>query len=509
MNIGKVILVGAGPGDAGLLTLKGKRWIEKADVIVYDHLVNIRMTHHAKPGVELVYAGKSEGRATIDQETINSLLIEKARSGKITVRLKGGDPFIFGRGGEEAQALKSADIPFIIVPGVTSAVGVPAYAGIPLTHRDFSSTVSIITGTIGKQHGGDPIDWPGLAQWSGTLVFLMGARKLGLIAENLIQNGRNPKTPIAVVQWGATPRQKTLTGTLETIGSIAKTENIQPPALTVVGKVVDLKSSVDWFETLPLFGKTVAVTRSKSQAEGLTQLLEEKGAEPFSLPMIETAPPDDWNLMENALNQLDSYDGIIFTSVNGVKHFVEYLHSKNVDFRKMGDAKIYAIGPKTADAVSNLNIRVDIVPEEYVAESLLDSFLQEGISGKRFLLPRALVARETIPKGLRSRGALVDVVPVYKTIQPENTAQNFEQKLKAREIDVVTFTSSSTATHFMSILKDISLMNDVAVACIGPVTAKTAQKLGLHVDIIAQEFTVEGLVEALEAYFINNSSEVL
>ena len=507
MKTGKVILVGAGPGDEGLLTLKGKTWIERADTVVYDHLANIRMTRHAKPGVELIYAGKSVGQATMSQEVINTLLIEKAYAGKVVVRLKGGDPFIFGRGGEEAQALKKANIPFIIVPGVTSPVGVSAYAGIPLTHRDFASTVSIITGTIGKEFDADPIDWSTLAQWSGTLVFLMGARKLDLIANNLILHGKEPETPIAVIQWGATPKQKTWTGTLKSIATIAASENIQPPALTIVGKVVDLKPNIDWFETLSLFGKTIVVTRPLTQAEGLIQLLEEKGADPYPLPVIETVFPDDLDPLNNALDKLESYNGLIFTSVNGVRFFMKHLRLRDKDIRELKGARIYAIGPKTANELSDRSIRVNVVPEEYVAEALLDCFTRENVSGKRFLIPRASVAREILPDELRSRGAIVDVVSVYKTIQLEHTERDFLKKLKTGKIDAVTFTASSTVTHFMSIIEDISLMDSVTVACIGPITAKTARDKGLSVDVIAKKFTIEGLVDALESYFANNSNE--
>ena len=505
MNSGKVILVGAGPGDEGLLTIRGKNWIERADVIFYDHLVNIGITRYAKPDVELIYAGKSAGKTTMDQEEINTLLIEKAQAGKIVVRLKGGDPFIFGRGGEEAQALKNAGVSFVVVPGVTSPVGVSAYAGIPLTHRDFASTVSIITGSIGKGHGADPIDWEALARWPGTLVFLMGARKLKLIADNLTRNGKDPQTPIAVIQWGATPKQKTWSGTLQSIGIIAEAKNIQPPALTIVGKVVDLKSSVDWYEIMPLFGKTIVVTRPKKQAEGLIRLLEEKGADPYSIPIIETIVPDDFGPLDESLSKLDSYDGVIFTSVNGVDFFMKRLLERNMDIRDLKNTRIYVIGPKTADAVRNLGIRVDVVPQEYVAESLLDSFSEEDVSGKRFLIPRALIARETLPDKLRERGAIVDVSPAYKTIQSEVGEKDFFEKLKEGNIDAVTFTSSSTVTHFMSIVKDVSLLSGVTLACIGPVTAKTARNLGLRVDVIAKRFTVEGLVQGLERHFIDHS----
>lgn len=500
---GKVILVGAGPGDDGLLTLKGKRWLERANVVIYDYLANARLIRFAPAGAEIVYAGKKAGHATLSQDRINALLVQKAREGKIVVRLKGGDPFIFGRGGEEAQALKQAGIPFIVVPGVTSPVGVSAYAGIPLTHRDLSSTVSIITGSGEK--GGDPpdFDWAEIARRPGTLTFLMGARKLKRIAENLIRHGKDPQTPAAVIQWGTMPRQKTWAGTLASIIDIADKETIHPPALTIVGPVVTLKENVDWFETLPLFGKTVVITRAEEQSEQLIDFLLEKGAEPFSFPVIQTHPPDDWSPLDTALTCLDRYHGLIFTSVNGVKYFVRRLAEKQKDIRELKGVRIYAIGPKTAQAVRDLGIRVDVVPEKFVAESLLESMGKENIKGRRFLLPRAAVARETLPETLRRLGAEIDVVHAYQTLLPPTKTGDFLEKLRRGEIDAVTFTSSSTVKNFMKLIGEANrpLLAKTAIACIGPITAKTAEDLGLNVDVIPGQYTAEALVDAVEAHF--------
>jgi len=312
-------------GDEGLLTLKGKAWIERADVIVYDYLANINLARFAKPETEIIFAGKRSGQAVMKQEAINKLLIAKAREGKTVIRLKGGDPFIFGRGGEEAQALNEAGVPFIVVPGISSPTGVSAYAGIPLTHRDYSSTISIITGSNEKGKEDIHIDWEKIASRSGTLVFLMGARKLPRIVEKLTQFGKPPETPIAIIQWGTTPRQKTWTGTLGTIVEIAMRENIQPPALTIVGEVVNLKPETDWFETMPLFGKTIVLTRAREQSEPFTQALMEKGAEPFAFPVIQTVQPDDWGPLDTALADLEKYDALILTSFNGVKYFLQRL----------------------------------------------------------------------------------------------------------------------------------------------------------------------------------------
>jgi len=500
---GKVALVGAGPGDEGLMTLRGKEWLERADVVVYDHLANERLLRFTQPGTEFIYAGKKEGKVTLSQDQINAQLIEQAKLGNIVVRLKGGDPFIFGRGGEETEALTDAGIPFVVVPGVTSPIGVAAYAGIPLTHRDFSSTLSIITGSNEKGKEDTHIDWEKIASRSGTLIFLMGARKLKHITENLMKYGKDPDTPIAVIQWGTTHRQKTWTGTLNTIVDIAAKENIKPPALTIVGEVVNLKPHTDWYETLPLFGKTVVITRPEEQSETFMQGLLERGAEPFLFPVIETVPPEDWLPLDTAIQKLDSYDGLIFTSVNGVQFFMRRLKEKGKDVRELKGLRLYAIGPKTEKAVNALGINVDVVPEDYVAESLLASMGKENIKGKRFLLPRAAVARETLPDQLRAQGATIDVAPAYQTVRPKTDTSELIRRIEEGSIHAVTFTSSSTVTHFMELIgaELKPHLTEVAIACIGPVTAKTAEKAGLKVDIMAEEYTVDGLIAALEKHF--------
>ena len=500
---GLVLLVGAGPGDEGLLTLKGKTWIERADVIVYDYLANINLTRFAKPQTEIIYAGKQAGQEVMKQEAINALLIEKAQEGKTVVRLKGGDPFIFGRGGEEAQAIKNAGIPFMVVPGISSPVGVSAYAGIPLTHRDCSSSISIITGSNEKGKEDLHIDWEKIASRSGTLVFLMGARKLPRIVEKLLEFGKSPETPIAIIQWGTTPKQKSWVGTLGTIVKIALKEKISPPALTIVGEVAALKSEIDWFETLPLFGKTIVITRAREQSESFTQLLMEKGAEPYSFPVIQTVPPEDWGPLDTALANLGKYDGLIFTSVNGVNFFLQRLKQKGKDIRELKGVRIFAIGPKTAQAVRDLGICVDVVPEKFVAESLLESLGKEDVKGKHYLLPRAQVAREILPHTLRDLGAEIDVAPAYQTILPVTLKDDLHKKLKDGNIDAITFTSSSTVQNFINILGDdlTPLLNKTTIACIGPVTAKTAESMGLKVDIIPEDYTIEALTQAIENHF--------
>ena len=498
-NKGKVVLVGAGPGDVGLLTLSGKQWLQKANVILYDHLVNPDMVRFTQKSAQMIYVGKKEGVASMEQEQINHLLISKAHEGKIVVRLKGGDPFLFGRGGEEIQAVQKAGIPFIIVPGVSSVMGVAAYAGIPLTHRHLSSTLSIITGSNEKKQGDIHIDWEKIAARSGTLVFLMGARKLPLIVEKLMKFGKNPDTPIAVIQWGTTARQKTWTGTLATIVEISAKDKILPPALTIIGEVVNLKSVIEWYEHLPLFGKTVVVTRKGDQAESMMDRLQELGAETFFFPVIETIAPDDWSPLDDALNNLSQYDGLIFTSVNGVRFFADRLKAIEQDIRELKGIRIFTIGPKTAEAVHDLGIRVDVVPENFVAESLIESI--ENIKGQRFLLPRAKVAREILPEQLRKMGAVVDVVPAYQTILPSPSTSALEKRLKEGSIDVITFTSSSTVKNFLTLMGDKSEIKKAKIACIGPITAKTAQDAGLNVDIMPEQYTVSSLLDAIEIFF--------
>lgn len=503
---GMVHLVGAGPGDMGLLTLKGKEVLMQAEVIVYDHLVNKSLLRYAPADSEKIYAGKIAGNASLQQEEINALLIAKASEGKAVVRLKGGDPFIFGRGGEEAQALNRAGTPFAVVPGVSSFTGVSAYAGIPLTHRHLSSSFSVITGSAEKSQEDETIDWENIAKRSGTLVFLMGARRLQSIVSKLIQYGKDPETPAAVVHKGTTGEQKTCTGTLADIVDIAKREKIAPPALTLIGDVVNLKNEVDWYEKTPLFGKTIVVTRPERQAGSFIKALEEKGAEPFALPVIETVPPDDWAPLDKALDRLGDYYGLIFTSVNGVEFFMRRLKESNRDICELKGVRIYAIGPKTGQAVRDLGLRLTAMPDEFVAEALIECFKNESIAGKKFLLPRAKIAREILPEQIRKMGAEIDVAPAYQTIAPVPLMrEEFLRRLSDGSIDAVTFTSSSTVANFMEWIKDDDRekMKNVAVACIGPITAETARKHGLNAAIVPEEYTTSALAEAIESYFQN------
>jgi len=500
---GKAYLVGAGPGDPGLLTLKGRDVLGLADVVIYDYLANEAFLEYAPPHAERIYVGKKGGDHTMTQEAINRLLVEKARD-RIVVRLKGGDPFVFGRGGEEAQELAAAGIDFEIVPGVTAAVAVPAYAGIPLSHRDYASSMAFITGHEradgAPPEGKEGIDWGKLSSGIGTLVFFMGVKNLPEIATRLMEHGRSPQTPVAVIRWGTTPEQRTVTGTLADIVDKVREAALKPPAVIVVGDVVRLRESLNWFETKPLFGKTVLVTRAREQASDFRKALEERGARCVEFPTIAITPPASWDPLDAALASLDRYDWLIFTSVNGVRFFMDRLWAAGRDVRALAGIRLAAIGPKTAESLEGMGLRLDVVPEEYRAESLLEALGEEAVRGRRFLLPRAAQARDVLPQTLRRWGADVDVVPAYETVPAGKGADRVAAMLERGEIHVVTFTASSTVRFFVQALADRDvpkLLEKTVVACIGPITADTARSLGIHPAVIADEYTIPGLVRAL------------
>lgn len=509
MGMGKVYIIGAGPGDPGLITVKGLKCIGEADVIVYDYLANRYFLRYAKEGAEAIHVGKRGFHHTMPQEEINRLLIEKARRGKVVARLKGGDPFIFGRGGEEALVLAEAGIPFEIVPGVSSAVAAPAYAGIPLTHRAFNSTVAFITGHEDPKKEDSRIEWDKVSGM-GTIVFLMGIKNLKKNIERLIENGRDPETPVAIVRWGTKPEQETVVGTLKTIVEVAKEKDFKPPAVVVVGDVVKLREKLNWFETKPLFGKKVLVTRTREQAGEFSELLRKYGAEPVEFPTIETRPPDSWDKADRAIASIEGYDWLIFTSVNGVRYFMERFYRLGRDIRDLKGIRICAIGPKTAERVASLGIKIDLTPSEYKAEGIIEALGDEGIRGKRFLLPRALVAREILPEEIKRKGGRIDVVPVYKTVRPEGEdAEKVRKLLKEKAIDLVTFTSSSTVLNFSEIFgkeQVVELLDGIPVGCIGPITAGTARKLGLPVSFIPKEYTIEAFVEEAIRFFQTNKA---
>jgi len=505
-RIGKVYLVGAGPGDPGLLTLKAKECLEKADVVIYDYLANDSFLNYADEKAELVYVGKKHGSHTMSQEDINRLIVDNAQQGLTVVRLKGGDPFIFGRGGEEAQELAKAGVSFEVIPGVTSAIAVPTYAGIPLTHRDFTSTVAFITGHEDPTKETSSIAWDKLATAVGTMVFLMGVGNLPKIAESLMEHGRSPHTPVALIYRGTVPEQKTVVGTLQDIAERAQKEGMKPPAIIVVGDIVSLRKELNWFENKPLFGRRIVVTRAREQASGFVARLSELGAECIEFPTIQVVPPKSWDPLDRAIMRLERYQWLVFTSVNGVKYFFERLKNLGFDIRELRDMKVGAIGPKTAEAIYKKGIRPDLVPDEYSAEAVVEAFKKWDVKGIRILLPRAAKAREVLPMELVKMGASVDETPAYETVKPDHDTTTVRGMLEKGEMDMVTFTSSSTVTNFVEMFREErqhlrGWMARVAVACIGPITARTAEEKGFSVSLIPEKYTIEALSSAIVQYF--------
>ncbi|MBW2194242.1 MAG: uroporphyrinogen-III C-methyltransferase [Deltaproteobacteria bacterium] len=503
MNLGKVYLVGAGPGMPDLITLRGVKCLQEADVVIYDFLA-ANLLQHVPVGTETIYVGKKEGKHTVHQEKINQMLVEKAREGHTVVRLKGGDPFIFGRGGEEARVLATQNIPFEVVPGVTSGVAAAAFAGIPLTLRGYNTSVAFVTGHEDPTKLESTIEWSKLATGVGTLVIFMGVKNLADIVDRLMAGGRDPKTPTAVVRWGATPLQTTLVGRLDTIVAQVEKAGLKPPAVIVVGKVVELRKEINWFEEKPLFGKTVVVTRTRQQASELVARLSALGAECLECPTIRVVPPDDWSPLDQAIDSLETYDWLVLTSVNGVNFFFDRLFERDRDVRALKNVRTAAIGPATAKRLREFGFRADIVPETYRAESVIEAFKNEPLEGKKILLPRAKEARPILPVEVRKMGATVDEIASYQTEQVTENVEGLVSRLEEHSVDVITFTSSSTVKNFKAALpseKLEKLMDGVKTACIGPITASTAKELGFNVDIEATEYTIPGLCEAILKYY--------
>jgi uroporphyrinogen III methyltransferase/synthase len=504
MKKGTVYLVGAGPGDPDLITVKAVECLKQADIVIYDFLAAPKLLRYVREGAETIYVGKKGGDHTLAQDKINELIVKKAQEGHTVVRLKGGDPFIFGRGGEEAEELVQAGVSFEIVPGVTSAVAAPAYAGIPLTHRRYNTSVAFITGHEDPTKEQSTIDWSKLATGVGTLVFLMGVKNLPYIAENLVAAGRDPKTPVALVRWGTTPQQITVQGTLNTIVAEVQAAGLKPPAIIIVGEVIELRETLNWFEKRPLLGKNVVVTRARAQASDLVDRLTSLGAECLECPTIKVVPPDDWSHLDAAINNLETYDWLIFTSVNGVSFFFERLYVKGLDVRALKNVRIAAIGPATAKRLGDFGLKSDIVPKTYQAESVVEAFEAEDMEEKRVLLPRAKEARPILPVELVKMGAVVNEIPVYKTEQASENVDELIERLEQGSIDIVTFTSSSTVKNFKALLpadRFESLIKGVTVASIGPITTDTAKELGFKVDITAKDFTIPGLCEAILQHY--------
>jgi uroporphyrinogen III methyltransferase/synthase len=515
---GKVYIIGAGPGDIGLITVKGLRCLKKADVVVYDYHLNAQVLNYINHDAEFIYAGKRGGQHTMTQDEINRVLVEKAKQGKTVCRLKGGDPFVFGRGGEEAEVLSDESVDFEVVPGVSSAVAAPAYAGIPLTHRGYSSSLAVVPGYEDSTKQGSSIDWAKLATGVGTIVFLMTVKNLPLVCRRLIENGRSPETPVAVIRWGTRSDQTTLVSDLKNISQLVKDHEIKPPAAMVVGEVVKLRRKLRWYEKKPLFGQRILVTRAHSDS---FDKLEELGAEIIEFPVIEIVPPADWKELDTAIKGIESYDWLVFTSINGVKFFFRRLLENNRDIRDLKGVKICAVGSKTAAGIEDYGIKVDLVPEEFNAEGLVEVFIKEAgkvgkkeagrrkkygrpstsspLKGIKVLLPRAEKAREVFPGMVRELGGEIDVVTSYRAIKPEVHGKRMKRFLKEGKISVATFTSAATFNNFVSIIEEDvrRLLDGVAIAAIGPVTAKAIEGAGLKVDIMPERATLDEMVRAI------------
>ncbi|MFN2541993.1 MAG: uroporphyrinogen-III C-methyltransferase [Chthoniobacterales bacterium] len=499
---GTVYLVGAGPGNLGLVTLRARECIENADVIVYDHLANAAMLGWGRSNTELIYAGKRAGEHALSQEQINALLIEKARQGKEVVRLKGGDPFVFGRGAEEAQALADAAIRFEVVPGVTSAIAGPAFAGIPVTSRAENSHVTFFTGHEDPAKAQSAIDYATLAKLGGTQVMLMGVERIESIAQEMMKHGVRENLPVALVRWATTGRQQTLTGTLKDIGRRVIELGFEAPAIAVFGDVVSLRKDLNWYEKRPLLGKRIVVTRSRQQASALSERLRALGADVIELPTIRIEPPSDVREFAQLVQDAHGYDWIVFTSPNGVDAFFEMFFKLYDDAREIGGAKIAAIGPATAQRVKDFHLHVDLQPEEFVAEAVVREFQKlETVDNLRILIARAERARDVLPKQLSKLGAIVDEAFAYRTVAETRDDTGARGRLLQEGADLITFTSSSTVENFLAL--GLPWPKQMQVASIGPITSKTARDHGLKVTIEAQRHDIEGLTEAIRRFYAN------
>lgn len=501
MTTGKVWLVGAGPGDPNLITVRGRQVLEQAEVVLHDALSHPGLLDYCRQA-QIVNVGKRYGERSPPQELISGELIKFARAGKRVVRLKGGDPFMFARGAEEALALVEANVEFEIVPGVSSPVAASAYAGISFTHRDLSSSVTFITGSDREGKEWSAESWRKLATATDTICVLMGMRRIEQICEALVAGGRSPETPVAVIQWGARARQRVVTAPLSQIASEVRRRGLTNPAVIVVGQVVALRERLAWFDTRPLFGKRVLVPRPPQQAKATAEAIRQRGAEPVLFTAIEIAPPPDPEALTTAALAASSYDWVIFTSANGVERFCGALEGAGKDVRAFGNARVAVIGPKTALALEQRGVRADLVAEEYIGEALAAALLARG-KLKRVLIPRALEAREALPQLLRAHGVHVDVVAAYRTLKASDQRRAELIELLEQHVDIVTFTSSSTVLALTRLLGERApeLLRRLTVAAIGPITAQTAMEQGLAVDVTASLYTVEGLLAALEAHF--------
>jgi uroporphyrinogen III methyltransferase/synthase len=495
---GAVYLVGAGPGDAGLLTLRGAELLRRADVVLHDALVNPDLLRLAPPSAELISRGK---KMTMPQEEINALLIARAREGKCVVRLKGGDPYIFGRGGEEAEALAAAKISFEVVPGVSSIVAAPNYAGIPLTHREHCSSFTVFTGHSDSADADTALRYEQIAKIPGTKVVLMGTDNLEDWTKSLIAQGMPAGTPVAIIQWGTTGKQKSVAGTLATIAALAANEKIVPPALTIVGDVVKLRNKLNWAENRPLSGKRIVVTRRTGQAGKFAQRLAELGADVLEVPTIKIAAPDNRQSIVDMLLELNSYDWLVFTSVNGVTAFFDLFFKRFQDLRDLGGARFAAVGPATAAKLRELHLQVDLTPEAANAQKLADAFEKyQSVENVKMCLLRAEVANRELPDALEELGAIVDDIAVYKTVAETEDRAGMQEQLLESGADWITFTSGSTVEHFharFNLPKLLKKFPRIKLASIGPETSKAIRTLKLEPALEAKEHTTDGLIAEL------------
>lgn len=497
---GHCILAGAGPGDLGLVTLRVRESLEKADVIVFDYLCNQEMLKWARPEAEIIYAGKKAGQHTLKQDEINALIVKKAGEGKLVLRLKGGDPFLFGRGGEEAESLVEAGLSFEIVPGVTSAIAAPAYAGIPVTHREHAAQLTIFTGHEDPTKTESTLDYASLAKAPGTKVMLMGVERIGPITTQLQANGLSGETPMALVRWGTTGRQQVLTGTVANIAERVAATGFAAPAVAVIGTVAGLRNKLAWFDQRPLWGKRIVVTRTRQQAGALTSKLRELGADVYELPTIRIEPPTDIQEFVTSVVHAHQYDWLVFTSPNGVQAFFEKFFEVRQDARELGGVRIAAIGPATAAKIREYRFAVDLQPKEFVAEAVAKAFEEQGsIENQTILVARAEKARDVLPEALTKMGAIVDVVPVYKTVPETEDVSGGIARFKADGADLITFTSSSTAENFKAL--GLPWPAGLKTASIGPITSKTMRELKMAVDVEAKDYDIPGLVAAITKFY--------
>jgi uroporphyrinogen III methyltransferase/synthase len=506
-NLGKVYLVGAGPGDPGLITVKGLEYLRSADAVVYDRLASPKLLEEARPDAELYDAGKGRDDHRMTQSEINELLVDLGLSGKTVCRLKGGDPFIFGRGGEEALDLAAAGVPWEVVPGISSTIAAPAYAGIPVTQRGMSTSLTIVTGSEDPNKPDSTINWDALAGLSGTLVFVMGWKGMNDIVDALTSRGVSDERPAALIQWGTTAKQKVVTGPIGEIVARGVEAGIGAPVALVIGEVAGLRDAMSWFDTRPLFGKRVLVTRARSQASRLVKLLEDLGAEVLEYPSIEIVPVRDPQPLDDALENIAKYDWMMFTSSNAVRGISARMKAIGIDSRALSHLKFGVNGPSTARALAEIGFNADAIPTEYLASAMVELLQNEGIIPENVLFPRSEIGRETLAIGLRDLGSNVDEVVAYSTETPDDTG---ELALKAYEtgIDFTTFTSSSTVRNLVDLLGGSpDLINTSKTVIIGPITAETAKELNVNIDIQAEEQSIAGIVEAIKNHVVNSSGE--